>query len=681
MSLENEFRYRPDIDGLRAIAVVLVLLFHARLGFTGGFVGVDVFFVISGFLITGLILKGQDQGLFSMGAFWQRRIRRILPASLVVVLVTLTAGFFLFLPSDFHKLAESALAQQLMLANVYFSYSLDYFAGPAETQPLLHTWSLAVEEQFYLFYPLLLVAFRPLGKRAMFTLLALLALASFALSVWGMTQSPTLTFFLLPTRMWELLVGALVAFIPAPQRWPHAARELCAWLGLAAILGSGWFYHPSMVFPGTSALVPVLGTALLIYACGCQKPTSLVKILSHRSLVFVGLISYSLYLWHWPILASMHYLFGPHLTLLQTTLALAGSIVAGVLSWRYIETPFRKHFSETPVWKTAGSAFAVSLAIACLALVVVQTQGLPQRLPPQIREMITLKHGYDKYVAETEQLKNGKAYVVKTTLPLADSCDFVLLGDSHGMMVATLFEQLTQQHNVNGEFVVKAGVAPLQGVWKVADVGKEGLAWGNAALNYVVSRKPKNVILVGRWSAYIDGPPENTLARYQQILVDEANPTSNGKSAMPVFEAAMQRTVASLEDAGCHVWILKQPPEQSCNPQLETPRACFIGYEIPSGVTRQEHLQRQRQANDVIDRLAAASSQIHVLDPAGSCFSDSDLSIIGSLEGSFYRDGNHLSRLGAQNLLRPTLVPLFEDMQAIRLAEKADITTSGSITR
>ncbi|RCS43920.1 acyltransferase [Bremerella cremea] len=568
-----------------------------------------------------------------------------------------------------------------MLANVYFSYSLDYFAGPAETQPPLHMWSLAVEEQFYLFYPLLLVAFRPLGRRTTFVLLALLALASFALSVWGMTKSPTLTFFLLPTRMWELLAGGLLAFTPLPQRWPSVVREMLAWTGMVAILGSGWFYHPSMVFPGTAALVPVLGAVLVILACGSQRPTSLSQTLSHRSFVFVGLTSYSLYLWHWPILAFMHYLVGAELTWFQTLLAVAGSFAAGVLSWRFVETPFRRNFTQTHVSKTAGTALAASLVMGCLALVVVQTQGLPQRLPPQIREMIPLVMGFEKYIAETEQLKQNQPYLVETAAPRNDRCDLILLGDSHGMMVAPLLEQLSQQYQLNTEFVVKAGVAPLQGVWKAVDSGREGLAWGNAALDYVVSRKPKNVILAGRWSAYIDGPPEATLARYQHILVDEANPTVQGKSALPVFEAAMIRTVAALENAGCQVWIMKQPPEQKLNPHVEIPRACFIGYPIPSGVSWAEHQQRQATANNIIDRLAAASSQIQVLDPAGHCFDAANRSIIGSPEGSFYRDGNHISRLGAQNLIRPAMLPIFEQMQSIRLAEKQDLRPAAQFAR
>jgi peptidoglycan/LPS O-acetylase OafA/YrhL len=201
-----EFKYRPDIDGLRAVAVSMVLLFHAGLGFPGGYVGVDVFFVISGFLITGLILKEQKAGTFTLANFWMRRIRRIIPAATVMVATVLIAGFFLLLPTDYVELGQSSIAQQLMLSNVYFWRSTGYFSGFAELKPLLHTWSLAVEEQFYIGYPFLIIILSRFRRRNIALFIALLTAVSFATSQYGVEHYPNATYYLLPTRAWELLI-------------------------------------------------------------------------------------------------------------------------------------------------------------------------------------------------------------------------------------------------------------------------------------------------------------------------------------------------------------------------------------------------------------------------------------------------------------------------------------------
>ena len=215
-----DFKYRPDVDGLRAVAVTLVLLFHAGLGFSGGFIGVDVFFVISGFLITGLILKEQESGKFSLANFWVRRIRRIIPAATVVVVAVLVAGFFILLPRDYEDLGKSAIAQQLMLSNVYFWRNTGYFDGPADLKALLHTWSLAVEEQFYLGYPFLMMLLHRFGRKVTVGALTFLGVGSLIVSVYGVEHHPSATFFLLPTRAWELLIGGLICFLPKPTRVP-----------------------------------------------------------------------------------------------------------------------------------------------------------------------------------------------------------------------------------------------------------------------------------------------------------------------------------------------------------------------------------------------------------------------------------------------------------------------------
>ena len=219
----EKLKYRADIDGLRAIAVIGVLLFHAGISFTGGFVGVDIFFVISGFLITNLILQAQRNNRFSIRVFLGRRVRRLMPAALVMTTSTLLVGYWWLVPDDYDKLAESAIAQVALVSNIYFANSFNYFAGPAELVPLLHTWSLALEEQFYLLFPLLLIFCRHCSPKKLCIILASLTVLSFGLNLWIINIYPTKAFFLLPMRAWELLLGALLVFVPKlkPVSYTH----------------------------------------------------------------------------------------------------------------------------------------------------------------------------------------------------------------------------------------------------------------------------------------------------------------------------------------------------------------------------------------------------------------------------------------------------------------------------
>ena len=378
----HRLSYRPEIDGLRAVAVVPVLLFHAGLGMPGGFVGVDVFFVISGYLITALILKDVDAGRFTLADFWERRVRRILPAAVTVVLATLAAGWFLLLPSDYDRLARAALTQVVFGANFFYWRNTNYFAGPAEQEPLLHTWSLAVEEQFYLLFPVVLgaLALRPAlrNRRVLLALLGIPLLVSLALCVAATPRYPAATFYLLPTRAWELLCGSVLAVAPA---WHLLGPRLAAgmgWAGLVLIACSWWAFDKSTSFPGAAAILPCLGTMLVIYGTAHEKPTtgnsskvtafaSPRRILSARLPVGIGLISYSLYLWHWPPLAFAQYWTLEPLPLVWRVVLLAGSVVAAVASWRYIETPFRMKrlgANRRRLFALAGSGMCALVIVA-----------------------------------------------------------------------------------------------------------------------------------------------------------------------------------------------------------------------------------------------------------------------------------------------------------------------------
>lgn len=288
--------YRPDIDGLRAVAVLGVILYHFEVWpFSGGFVGVDVFFVISGYLITGIIANDLQADRFSILTFYQRRVRRILPALVACVAATSVAGLFILLPNELQDLGQSLIATALFASNIYFWSQSGYFAPAADTQPLLHTWSLAVEEQFYIAFPLILAAVWRWNRRALVPTLLVLALLSLGVSAYQVQQAPQAAFYLSIGRGWELLVGSLIALCRSHL---DKVPATCAWLGLAAIVASLVGYNEQMPFPGLAALLPCLGAAAIIVSA---PGTMVGNFLSSSPMRGIGLISYSLYLWHWPI--------------------------------------------------------------------------------------------------------------------------------------------------------------------------------------------------------------------------------------------------------------------------------------------------------------------------------------------------------------------------------------------
>lgn len=331
-------KYRPEIDGLRAVAVVPVILFHAGFDlFSGGFVGVDVFFVISGYLITTLLIEDIENNRFSIVRFYERRARRILPALFVVMLTCIPFAWMWMLPNQMKDFSQSLVAVSLFASNILFWKQSGYFAAAAEEKPLLHTWSLAVEEQYYLLFPVFLFVAWRFGRNRVFWSIAVLAGASLLLSEWGWRNKPDANFYLAPTRAWELLVGSIAAFI-ANKRGPQT-NDILAWLGLGGIAFAIFWYDELTPFPSVYGLVPVIGTALIVLFG--NKGTSAARLLSMNAFVGIGLVSYSAYLWHQPLLAFARvYAVGAENQLVIGILVFC-SFVLAACSWKYVEVPFR----------------------------------------------------------------------------------------------------------------------------------------------------------------------------------------------------------------------------------------------------------------------------------------------------------------------------------------------------
>lgn len=635
--------YRPDIDGLRAIAVLSVLFFHADIGFPGGFVGVDVFFVISGYLITGLILNDLNGGRFSLRGFWERRVRRILPALTLVVIASLVAGWFLFLPPDLKALGRSVFAQAALASNLNFWLEAGYFDQAAEFKPLLHTWSLAVEEQFYLLFPLLLVALHRLSRTSIPRVILLLSLISFALSVYCSYHHSGANFYLLPTRAWELLIGSFLAAIPAQRTTPRWITESLSASGLLAILTAIFLYDRTTRFPGLTALPPCLGTALIIWG-STTAPTSTGRLLAARPLVFIGLISYSLYLWHWPLLVFTRYLTIDPLSAGQRTLLLLASLLLATLSWKWVELPFRRRLilrSRVQTFTFAGITIALFLPLG-LALYI--TKGLPSRFPPAALR-------YSNTTTTDFQFVQDMSY--RIGLPEAQSGDLIELGtgdthqpihllvwgDSHAAAILPIIDTLCKERSLRAVAAVHAVTAPLVGYTSTRPVSlrEQSIAYNDAITRLIRTHHIRHVLLVAKWAEYIT----------------DSGPAQIRSSLLKTLTTLQQEPAAAPS-----IYLLRQVPK----PRWHVPRTLDVATQhgrLPSdlGIPLADHLQEFQRQTPCFQDLP----HLTLLDPTPLFLNPqkADHCLVESNGHALFSDDSHLTTTGA-TLLKPLLIPIFQ---------------------
>jgi peptidoglycan/LPS O-acetylase OafA/YrhL len=429
--------YRPDIDGLRAIAVLSVLLGHLSSSLMpGGFVGVDIFFVISGYLITSQVQKEACNGTFSLKQFYKRRINRIVPALMPVLIATLAVGYFVLSPVDLVRMMKSACLTMIGLSNVLFWHEYGtYFAGKATEAPLLNTWSLGVEEQFYIIWPLLVILLLKISRKYAAIALGILTICAVIVSVVGVTFSPLASYYLLPTRFFELMAGGLLALIAVRSRLESRfASQVCFFAGISLLGGSLLWLNKSSAFPGTNAIWPCLGTVLLIWSGSIQDAAP--SILTSRPLVFIGLISYSLYLWHWPVIAYLNYMnieIGPFIGIS----VICGSFVLAWASWKFVEGPMRRTGASLPFSQVVSRRFLIPVAaVFSIGLVITYAKGFPSRFDPRVAE-------YERVLEARPDLLRRGCHVPSSqydTAPDPDKCrlgsekaglDGVLIGDSY----------------------------------------------------------------------------------------------------------------------------------------------------------------------------------------------------------------------------------------------------------
>jgi peptidoglycan/LPS O-acetylase OafA/YrhL len=545
--------FRPDIEGLRGIAVLLVVAFHAQISlFHGGFLGVDVFFVLSGYLITGLLLRDLEvNGKLDVIGFYARRARRLLPASALVVAFTVVTGTLLWSPIEQARYSKTALATTLYVSNVWFvRQASNYFAPETDTNPLLHTWSLAVEEQFYLLWPALVwVGFRLFRSRqSLCKFLGVVSALSLMACIWLTRTNQPLAFFGSPTRAWEFGLGGIATLMPTSLAASRSARLIASWTSMGVLLGAAILFVPGQGFPGARALVPVLATATLLVAGAASASVGASRMLAHPVLQWFGRLSYSWYLWHWPLLVYAD-VFLPTNSGYGRVLVVTVSLLAAFLTYRFIENPIRvqRGLVRRPVFTLCLAAMLsfFSVSICFLSLRLSQKSSL---MPGQ--QMLLAVAEQESPVSRDCMAIFREAQVRECVFGDRNGVTTVaLFGDSHAAHWLPALEQIANERKWKIVTILKAS-CPTADVLvynpRLERVETECARWRAAALERILKLAP-DLTVISNSTGYIK--TTHSKGRYSVISVTE-------------WKEGTTRTLQALDRAAIPTVLLYDVPVQ-----------------------------------------------------------------------------------------------------------------------
>ena len=652
-SISARVTYRPDIDGLRAISVLAVILFHAKVpGFAGGYIGVDVFFVISGYLIAQVLIASPERNLAGkVRNFYARRCRRILPALLAMLLATVPVACLLFLPPDLSRFGTCLGATSIFLGNVVEWRSGGYFEPESPFNPLAHLWSLAVEEQFYIVFPLVfLTSGKARGGRQL-VLIAGCALASLALCVWGSYAHPRANFFLAPTRAWELLLGSLVALGVGRSLSTHPWRGVASRAALIALVGCVVGYDGRLPYPGIYALVPCASAALLIAAGAGVRGTHVDRWLGTPALVFVGMISYSLYLWHLPILsfASYYNIFplGPR----HVGLLLALIFAIATVSWRYVEAPIRGRAVFASDARFLGIAGAATLAVASLGALLTQFADRAERSDAANGTVISTMDRLrsDAVACGGRTLSEiAKGFACTFGPASGAKAEVLVWGDSHATALLPAYEQIAFARDVRIHAAVHSSCPPLLRAPNASDrrARRECGDFNTAVVNSLGTIDPALVILNAYWTH-----PDGAL---------DAPRNFDDAGDVQAFEASLDATLRAI-GAQRKVCVIGDVPSL----RYRMPYAYIMARR--RGIDPALVALPSDEADRQLGRVKTYLEELHLrhalrfVDLAKTLCTGSACALLSADGQMLYRDNNHLSVAGAE-LVRPTVDSCFDGL-------------------
>lgn len=615
--------YRADIQGLRAIAVLSVVLYHANedlLG--GGFIGVDIFFVISGYLITGILAREIAEGRNSIPQFYRRRVRRLFPALFLMLAATLGLGWWLLQPAALQELGRTVVSTVFFVSNFDFLALTNYFGGEADAKPLLHTWSLAVEEQFYIVFPMLLALIWRFGRGVMLGVLAALFVASLGFSVWLTSTNPSAAFYLAPTRAFELLTGALLALNLVPALKTERGRNGVSLIGLGLIIISFAVIEDKTPFPGFAALGPCIGTGMVLHA-GRDGPSRAGRWISNPVFLFFGGLSYSLYLWHWPLLAYARLYSAGETPDWLVVAAVLAAIAAAYISWRFVEQPFLKGKAK------AGHVLAVGAVVMAIGagagFALMSSDGFPNRFSPQARALFAVAEDYNPRRAQCHQ---GD----ERAIPYAQNCTFgadapptaVVWGDSFAAELAVAVGERLQARGESA-LQLSATVCP-------------------PALGYTYASHPLCTPRNDEAIAQIEADP-----RIRTVILI-ANLAAYSEDRRDMIEQGYRRTIERLHAAGKRVVLIAQVPIMPSDPPEALGMLAAQGGDLNGyGASRAEHASRSAWADGFIRGLAGEG--VIVIEPADAlCDAQFCRALPAGAQAPLYYNRSHLSLTGARVL-------------------------------
>jgi peptidoglycan/LPS O-acetylase OafA/YrhL len=655
-------RYRPDIDGLRALAVSSVVFFHADFPWIGsGFFGVDVFFVISGFLITNLIIEQSEAGNFSLASFYERRIRRIIPAAAVVLMASSLCAWFLLMPDDFAEFSKSLAAAAFFSSNWYFMNDVSYFGAAAATKPLLHTWTLSIEEQFYLVYPVALLLMTKSTRR--FLVLGLICFGSICYARWinKETGSFEAIFYNSLSRMFEPLIGCLTALVYRRYTLDGLSSGVLRIIGLLFI---GFTVFDRYDIDYKRMLIACLGAAAFLLARPNERDP-VFRIMASLPFRTIGVLSYSIYLWHWPIFVFAKIFLGP-LSSTETVGCILLAVMLSAVTLVAIENPIRFGRALMGRRKIFILASMSTTAIVAFAGIGIYTKGLPSRVSPEVQAIMGAS-GWDRTLYGCFDPPGGSAEIVARAeqdnlCEIGDknrvAVDFILWGDSHALAMSEAISELTTAMGLKGILAMSPGCPSLANAYN-RDLGKMQKCGDlfRAVSKLVKLHDIPRILFIDRWSLY-------TLGELGQSgYLKSADDWDSTLSTEAIFSNCLDSTIAQFSDR--EVVFVKEPPLQrvhvthmmATNALMRLPMSRLESY----WTTRKAHLDRHTSLNRIFDAAKAKFKNVSILDPL-PFLCDGDHCAVTNDGLPLYWDDDHLNNLGTR-LLKPMFLPVFDQMR------------------